>query len=461
MKYDAGIEDNENNSASMLLQLVPPGSTVLEFGSANGRMTRYMRENLSCTVYIVEIEEAAYKDAIQYAKDGVMGDILQYEWAEKFRDIAFDVILFADVLEHLTYPQEVLKRAKNLLKPEGSVLISLPNIAHNDILYNLYGNRFTYTPTGLLDDTHLRFFTYSELEPFANHSGFTVVSEKAVIVKTQRTEQRSDSPVADNQLLGMLSARPMGEVYQFILELKTQEYAVAAKLEKHSDLFANVGLWGFEIYHSQGDSFDAEHLIRFVDRCRYGRFSLRITLPAKTVKMRFDPMEDDGCILRGLEIRVNGQQVPIDETNGLYIGDCDVFTGPDPNLFVTLPGWEVLEVTIDGECLYPKSTEFRTLMDAARKIIDRNPRSEYYTRRGFHVHSDHITGRQREIIYRQRSVMRLKNAEIDRLNREIERLKHAETKANEQLSDVMQSKSWKVTKPLRDLNSLLKTKKHG
>jgi len=81
----------------------------------------------------------------------------------KFYDngIKYDFIIFADVLEHLVNPDEVIYKLTSKLKPNGKMIISIPNIAHIDIIINLINGNFNYAKEGLLDSTHLRFFTSS------------------------------------------------------------------------------------------------------------------------------------------------------------------------------------------------------------------------------------------------------------------------------------------------------------
>lgn len=67
-------------------------------------------------------------------------------------------------MEHLHDPAEVLRRVKILLSDEGVILLSVPNIAHNAILLELMQNEFPYKKVGLLDDTHIHFFTYYSLK---------------------------------------------------------------------------------------------------------------------------------------------------------------------------------------------------------------------------------------------------------------------------------------------------------
>ena len=102
MKYDIPLKLDTKNSMSILLNQITPGSKILEFGCANGRMTRYLKLAMKCDVYIVEKEQDAYLSAKKYAVDGICGDIMDFSWKDRWSD--FDFIIFADVLEHLFDP---------------------------------------------------------------------------------------------------------------------------------------------------------------------------------------------------------------------------------------------------------------------------------------------------------------------------------------------------------------------
>ena len=121
-KYDFDLDMNNTNSLSIMINQIKRGSKVLEFGPANGRMTRYLKEMLDCKVYLVEIDEKAGKEALQYGEDLLVDDIETYSWKKKYEDKRFDYITFADVLEHLKDPERVLREAKGLLKQDGSIV---------------------------------------------------------------------------------------------------------------------------------------------------------------------------------------------------------------------------------------------------------------------------------------------------------------------------------------------------
>ena len=153
------IEDELVISDSCLCFL-KPGSTVLEFGSATGYATRYMKENLGCHVTCIEKIPEMVEAGRAIADKMIQADVETDSWENEL-DQLFDFIMFADILEHLRNPSAVVARAKAFLKPDGRILTSIPNIAHNAIIMSLRSGKFKYTETGLLDNTHIHFMTRS------------------------------------------------------------------------------------------------------------------------------------------------------------------------------------------------------------------------------------------------------------------------------------------------------------
>ena len=146
-------------------------------------------------------------------------------WYDKFRGMRFDYILFADVLEHLRNPLQVLQKAVSLLKDSGTVLVSLPNVGHNDVVVKLLGGSWDYTTTGLLDDTHIHFWGINNLEPFFLDAGLRITLLDSTTIATMHTEQYANRLFpADERIYAVIKDRPEGEVFQFILALQKAEY---------------------------------------------------------------------------------------------------------------------------------------------------------------------------------------------------------------------------------------------
>ena len=146
-KYDFELDLKTKNTMSVMDSWIEQSANVLELGSANGRLTKYLSQVKKCLVTIVEIDEEAGREASCYAQKAYIGtedgNILNFKWTQS--EIKFDYIVIADVLEHLQEPELVLLRCKEVLKPGGLILVSIPNIAHNSVLIDLYNDRFDYS----------------------------------------------------------------------------------------------------------------------------------------------------------------------------------------------------------------------------------------------------------------------------------------------------------------------------
>jgi 2-polyprenyl-3-methyl-5-hydroxy-6-metoxy-1,4-benzoquinol methylase len=158
----------------IFVDLAAQGRRILECGCATGFLSRHLVE-LGCTVTGLELDAEAAEKARRWCEKVVVTDLNRQDWTLGLaRD--YDTILFGDVLEHLVDPESALRKASELLVPGGRVIICLPNIAHWTIRASLLMGRFEYTPTGILDATHLRFYTPQTARKLIEDAGYQVIS---------------------------------------------------------------------------------------------------------------------------------------------------------------------------------------------------------------------------------------------------------------------------------------------
>jgi 2-polyprenyl-3-methyl-5-hydroxy-6-metoxy-1,4-benzoquinol methylase len=145
---------------------------VLEIGTATGVLTSEMVRR-GCTVTGIEADSDMAELARQYCREMFVANVESMDLSKLDR---YDAVIFGDVLEHLRNPRAVLEKLSRLLKPGGKILISLPNVANIWVRLNLLLGRFNYSRVGILDETHLRFFTLKTAKQLAADSGLDVVS---------------------------------------------------------------------------------------------------------------------------------------------------------------------------------------------------------------------------------------------------------------------------------------------
>ena len=155
-----------------IVDIVGNNRVVLDVGCAWGYLAEALRVN-GCRVTGIEKDAAAAEQAREFCENIVIGDADDPDvLREAGKD--FGVIICADVLEHLVDPWTTLKSLKNLLASNGELIVSIPNIAYWQMRLHLLIGRFDYTDTGLLDRTHLRFFTVDTFHRLLSECGLTV-----------------------------------------------------------------------------------------------------------------------------------------------------------------------------------------------------------------------------------------------------------------------------------------------
>ena len=217
-KYDVEVDiaAAPNTSHATMVELIGANKRVLDVGCATGYLTRVLTA-LGDTVSGVEYDAAAAAEAEPDLAKLVVGDLETLDLVAEFGEAAFDVVVFGDVLEHLRDPMPVLRRARRLLAPGGSVVLSVPNVAHGDVRLALLAGRFRYTKLGLLDETHTRFFTRENLDLFLRDAGFVAVDVRRTSAPLFTTEVGVTEDQVDSAVVARLREDPEAETYQFVL----------------------------------------------------------------------------------------------------------------------------------------------------------------------------------------------------------------------------------------------------
>ena len=162
----------------MLHAMMPSNVRVLDVGCGGGSVTVIVNHQRGNEVVAIEPNPIRADLAVSR---GVAVHRGQLDQAFADGNGRFDVVMFADVLEHLPAPVEQLDLAISMLKPGGLVLASSPNVAHWSVRLNLLVGRFDYAPSGIMDATHLRWFTAKTFRALFESRGLEVVEMRQTI----------------------------------------------------------------------------------------------------------------------------------------------------------------------------------------------------------------------------------------------------------------------------------------
>ena len=211
---------NRNDSHTLIVELAGAGggagNLILEVGTSTGYLTRILRD-LGNRVIGIEVDVEAAKIAEKYCDLMITGDVEEIDLDDYLAPGSIDVAVFGDVLEHLRYPASVLKKVRRFLKPQGSVVISIPNVCHGDVLINLLNGDFRYTSMGLLDETHLRFFGLKNVLDLLDGSGYSITEIRTTRLPVGGTELRRDPEEVPREIRRFIEGLPNSDVYQFVL----------------------------------------------------------------------------------------------------------------------------------------------------------------------------------------------------------------------------------------------------
>ena len=227
-RYDTAVDLTADTVYSRIVGLVGHNKRVLDVGCAIGNLARALSEVNGCVVTGIEIDAAAAEAARQWCDRVLVGDVERMDLAESLAGERFDVVIFADVLEHLVDPGAVLARTRELL-PNGCVVASLPNVAHAAVVLELLRGRFGYTDRGLLDDTHVRFFGKWDVVDLFEKTGYAIDEFQRLYLAPEQTELHVDIAQYPAEFVRLLDTSEEATTYQFVVRAMATSDSASAR----------------------------------------------------------------------------------------------------------------------------------------------------------------------------------------------------------------------------------------
>jgi O-antigen biosynthesis protein len=215
-RYDFERIDLDSGSVHAdVVGLVGASRRVLELGTATGYMSRALTER-GCEVVGIELDPEMAERAGEFCERMIVGDVETLDLERELDGELFDAIVAADVLEHLKDPLRLLQRLRPFLEPDGCLVISIPNVAHGSVRLALLSGRFDYQDIGLLDSTHLRFFTRETLERLLDEAELGLAELHRHELTLEASEVRFDPDVVGADVLEEINEDPDARTYQYV-----------------------------------------------------------------------------------------------------------------------------------------------------------------------------------------------------------------------------------------------------
>ena len=223
-KYKFTLDTTQMNDSHMgLSSRIKPQQRILELGCSSGYLSKFLKEDLACHVVGVDIDSNAAQEAEPFCDQVIVADLDNDLWLAEIENQQFDVVLCADVLEHLKDPVALLRKLQPFLHADSLLLASVPNIAHASIRLELLQGHFDYESLGLLDNTHLHFYTRDGLIAMLMQAGY-ICCDIAYSIQDM-ADEAIDQHLANVGLQASATARnflhaPDAVAYQFIIEAR-------------------------------------------------------------------------------------------------------------------------------------------------------------------------------------------------------------------------------------------------
>ena len=330
--YVRRIDPEANDSLAVIVRCIPAQKKVLDVGTGSGALGQYLQVGGACVDGITYSEEEALQAAPYYRRIEKI-DLEQVLPSARFAGQSYDVIVCADILEHIRNAAEVLADLRKLLAPGGRLLLSIPNATYMGVLFSLLAGCFTRTREGLLDATHVNFFDRQGLSQLVKHAGFDVAAElnvrKGMIESEFGALDTLAFPAAVREYVPL---RPDAGIYQFVWELVAASEAIASadgQLPPKLPSIEVVPQFAAQTFWDEGNGFEetlsAEAYGELIDSPQTLYFNVALSREPKRLRLDFADRPGVFEFFAFRLLNANGEEIGCwkgDWTPELLLNDC-------------------------------------------------------------------------------------------------------------------------------------------
>ncbi len=217
--YEYSIDLDGDSAPAKVVRMVGKNKRVLEIGAGPGSITQHLQISGNCEIIALELDKEAIIKLSPFCKKVIKADLNNPAWANLFKkEEKFDVVVIADVLEHISNPWATLQLIPEMLNDDGYIIVSLPHVGHSSVIACLLSGDFQYGDWGLLDRTHIRFFGLKNIQTLFNEASLSIEDAEFVIVSPETSEFSSHWKSLNAETRKILSSYKHGNIYQVVIK---------------------------------------------------------------------------------------------------------------------------------------------------------------------------------------------------------------------------------------------------
>jgi len=278
---------DRNSAWTKIYNFIPKNAHVLDVGCSNGNFGAALKKYKNCVVDGIDLNEEDIKIARGTLRRAIVANIEKDDFRKILQGDKYDVVVMSDIIEHLTDPVATLKKVKGVLKPQGYLVFSIPNMTHISIRLNMLLGDFSYTETGILDKTHFHFYDIYEVERLIESAGYSIEKYDSTVVNFPRSmvrERLANVGLQTEERFFDLINDTHGNIYQFVAKIVPNPLNKALKNDHTNLAITRSPAEDVHLYLSDLERIWRDREIQLLRQLRWNPVYLTKRAGSKTIK---------------------------------------------------------------------------------------------------------------------------------------------------------------------------------